>query len=315
MNSSSHLKPSRYEALKWFASKVEWIEKSNRPAFGLGPAYMVCMEDRLGHARRFIEENGIENQVSIIKAFTPDSLNLPELVERGIISSGFIQGRHRETRIREICCSLGHLAATLDSQLAGFDIHVHLEDDNEIHDDRDDIDSLIRCAASFEWQLFYFSYSHADMQRSQRLAEGVYRIVGQLCTNAYAVRSHARDAMLDSWTPINNAVDRYLRDFAQREDLFVLGAARRVLNQDRSVFGSAIGANREFPPPQWSPLFLQKLLARLISITKFGDPRRYGEVISLVDRYRSTGPTTINNSDVALRIWSKISRHRSPPST
>jgi len=121
--------------------------------------------------------------------------------------------------------------------------------------------------------------------------------------------------MLDSWTPINNAVDRYLRDFAQREDLFVLGAARRVLNQDRSVFGSAIGANREFPPPQWSPLFLQKLLARLISITKFGDPRRYGEVISLVDRYRSTGPTTINNSDVALRIWSKISRHRSPPST
>ena len=315
MNSSSHLKPSQYEALKWFASKVEWIEKSNRPAFGLGPAYMVCMEDRLGHARRFIEKNGIEKQVSIIKAFTPDSLNLPELVERGIVSSKFTQGRNRERRIREICCSLGHLAATLDSQLAGFDVHIHLEDDNEICDGRDDIDSLIRSAASFEWQLFYFSYSHADMQRSQRLTEGVYRLVGQHCTNAYAVRSQARDAMLDSWTPINSAVDIYLRDFAQKEDLFVLGAARRVLNQDRSVFGSAIAANREFSSPQWSPLFLQKILSRLISVTKLAGSRGYDEIISLIDRYRSTGPTTIDSSDVALRIWSKISRHRSPPST
>jgi hypothetical protein len=219
MNSLSHLKPSQHEALKWFASKVEWIEKSSRSAFGLGPAYMVCMEDRLGHARRFIEKNGIENQVSIIKAFTPDSLNLPELVERGIISSRFIQGRHRETRIREICCSLGHLAATLDSQLAGLNVHIHLEDDIEIRDDRDDIDSLIRSAASFEWQLFYFSYSHADLQRSQRLAEGVYRIVGQLCTNAYAVRSQARDAMGDRTYKLGSSITsepgRYVKSLGE----------------------------------------------------------------------------------------------------
>ena len=110
---------SNQDALKWLVSRAQWLDRSSDTCFGLAPVYVLCLDERIAHVRQFLENNGIEGRVSIVRAFTPEEVDLQEFIDRGIVDAEFIKGRDRKKRVLELCVSLGHLAIALDSQLTG----------------------------------------------------------------------------------------------------------------------------------------------------------------------------------------------------
>ena len=295
MDSLAAPQSSNQDALKWLASKAQWLDRSSDTCFGLAPVYVLCLDERIAHVRQFLEKNGIEGRVSIVRAFTPEEVDLQEFIDRGIVDAEFIKGRDRKKRVLELCFSLGHLAIALDSQLTGSDGYLCFEDDLEVQDYREPLSLLLKSGSSFAWDLFYFSYCLADTHKSRSVTGDLLQLRGQLCANAYAVRRHACDALLSAWLPIYSPPDIYLRDFAETEDLLVLGAAHRIFNQDRFSIASTFGNGREVPPPKWRPHLRQKLLARARALLNPSDPIGYDKALYEIDQRRGSdcpdGPT------------------------
>jgi len=286
MNLPVKAQAASQETLEWFASKVQWVEHCNETCFGLAPTYVLCLDERIGRVREFLKNNGIENRVSIVRAFTPESLDLEEFIDRGMVDAGFIGGRNRKKRILELCFSLGHLAIALDSYLANSDGYICFEDDIEALDRRETLSMLLGSGSSFAWDLFYFSYCLADAHRSPSLTSDLLRLRGQLCINAFAVRRHARDALVKAWLPIYSPPDTYLRDFAETEEFMVLGATHRIFNQDRFSIASTLEKGREVPAPKWRPSLIQKLRARAKALLNPNDPVGYDRALYKIDQRR-----------------------------
>jgi len=295
VDSLADLQSPNQDALNWLASKAQWFDRCDDNCFGLGSVYVLCLEERIEHARQFLEKNGLQGRVSIIRAFTPENVNPQEFVDRGIVDPDFIKGRDRKKRVLELCFSLGHLAIALDSQLTGSDGYVCFEDDIEVQDRREPLNLLLKSGGSFPWDILYFSYCLANSNKSRSVTDDLLRLRGQLCTNAYAIRGHARDALLSAWLPIYSPPDAYLRDFAETEDLLVLGATHRIFNQDRFSIASTFGQGRNIPAPKWRPHLRQKLLARALALLNPSDPIRYDRALYEMDRRRDCdcpdGPT------------------------
>ena len=103
--------------------------------FGLGPIYIVCLESRLDHVTQFLECNQLQGAVSILRAFTPEDLDIGYLTDKGVVDREFFTKRSAERGFdfemarRELCCFLGHIACWLEARKSGLDSALFLEDD------------------------------------------------------------------------------------------------------------------------------------------------------------------------------------------
>ncbi|MDG2335671.1 MAG: hypothetical protein P8Q97_15740 [Myxococcota bacterium] len=294
------------KSLQWVASRSKWLERPTQESAELGQVYVLCLNDRIDRVRDFLSANRLAGKASILSAFTPEDFSVEELIENEIVAPTPPQGRPMHQWMREICCSLGHMAIANDSERSGSSQYLVFEDDLEPIDQSSEAARLVRAAENIPWDFLYFSYSHADMLESQRHSADFFRLVGHLTTNAFAVRSHTRRDLLRSWLPIGAAIDVHLRDSAKGAGQFVLGAARRIFNQDRSGLSSRISPNRSVPPPKWKPILPQKILAKAHSLIARTGEVGYDETILQIDGVREGRSTPENGVRFFNWTWRLI---------
>jgi GR25 family glycosyltransferase involved in LPS biosynthesis len=296
------------ERFRWLAERCEWIEESNDLCFDFGPVIVLCLDERLDHINRFLDINGIRGHVSILRAFRPESLDLDELADLGLIQKENPDGVGQPLSHREICCALGHIAMYLKSERSEHEVTVLLEDDLVIKNQYEDITTLMGSATAFPWDMLYLSFAYADRKNAVQISEELLRIPGSLTTNAYAIRESARRNILESCFPIRKAADIFLRDLSVQRSLEVLASLTPCFDQDRSFFESSIEANRAISPPRWKPTLPQKILSRAFSLAQGTGGLGYDEGIYRIDRFRSGEIPEAGKSSPLLRSWSILAR-------
>ncbi|MDE0886731.1 MAG: hypothetical protein OSB70_14485 [Myxococcota bacterium] len=301
------------KALQWVASRSKWLDRPKKESAELGQVYVLCLNDRIDRVRDFLSANGLAGKAAVLSAFTPQDFSIEELIASGIVAPDPPQGRPMHQWLREVCCSLGHMAIAIDSERSGSSQYLVFEDDLEPRDQSSEAARLVRAAKNIPWDFLYFSYSHADMLESQKHSADFFRLVGHLTTNAFAVRSHTRRDLIQSWLPIGAAIDVHLRDSTKDSGQFVLGANRRIFNQDRSSVSSQISADRSVAPPKWKPILRQKILARAHSFIARTGEVGYDETILQIDGLREGRPMQQNGVHFFNWTWRLItlwlSRH------
>ena len=283
---------SNHEGFDWLARESRWIEQSSTVHFGVGPIYIICLESRLDHVSEFLKYNQLQGRVSILRAFTPEDLDIDYLMDKGVVGRQFFitraaeRGFDFEMARRELCCFLGHIACWLEAHNSGVDSALFLEDDLTAAADRERANRLMTLAADHSWDLFYFSYCFADQERCRLITKDLVELKGQLCANAYALRPSALRLLLPHVFPIQMASDEYMEQQAEAESLRVLGAREQLFQQDRENIVSSF-ESREFAfLPAWKPSSLQKVLARFYSILTGAGQRGYLQGQYLIDRHR-----------------------------
>ena len=283
---------SNHEGFDWLARESRWIEQSSTVHFGLGPIYIICMESRLNHVSEFLKCNQLQGKVSILRAFTPENLDIDYLMDKGIVDRHFFTKRAAERSFdfemaqRELCCFLGHIACWLEARNSGVNSALFLEDDLTAAADHERANRLMTLAADQSWDLFYFSYCFADQQRSRLITKDLVELKGQLCTNAYALRPSASRLLLRCVFPIQMASDEYMEQQAEAEGLRALGAREELFQQDRENIVSSFESRKFALHPVWKPSNLQKVLARFYSILTGAGQRGYLQGQYLIDRHR-----------------------------
>jgi GR25 family glycosyltransferase involved in LPS biosynthesis len=296
------------ERFRWLIERCEWIEESNDSCFDCGPVIVLCLDERLDHINRFLDVNGIRGHVSILRAFRPESLDLHELADLGLIQKGSADQGGQALSHTEICCALGHIAMYLHSHRSGHEVTVLLEDDLVIQNQHEDIATLMASANTFPWDMLYLSFAYADRKNAVQISEDLLRIPGSLTTNAYAIRDSARRNILESCFPIHKAVDLFLRDLSVEKNLQILASSTPCFDQDRSFFESSIQANRAISPPRWNPTVPQKILSRAFALAQGTGRVGYDEGIHRIDRFRSGEVPETGKSSPLLRSWSFLAR-------
>ena len=296
-------------AADWLEAHSRWIEKSTEANFGLGRVYVVCMESRLEHTRRFLEKNGILGRVSILNAFTPDQVDMKELVDLEILSPHFSQKGGLNRFERAVCCSLSHLACWVDAQRSQAGSALFLEDDLAWADEREGVSNLIELASPHSWDLLYLSYCHATQGTCRVFTDELIELKGQLCTSAYALAPSVMESLLDSAFPIQVIIDMHMRDHAKSKGLVALGASSLLFQQDRSSVQSSFGRERLVSPPAWHPALRQKLISLGYSLLTFSGAAGYDEAIYLIDRRRQ-GQLTEEDRHPVIRVWDTLQHLR-----
>ena len=283
---------SNHEGFDWLARESRWIEQSSTVHFGVGPIYIICMESRLDHVSDFLECNQLQGAVSILRAFTPEDLDIGYLTDKGVVDREFFTKRSAERGFdfemarRELCCFLGHIACWLEAHNSGVDSALFLEDDLTAAADRERANRLMTLAADHSWDLFYFSYCFADQQRSRLITKDLVELKGQLCANAYALRPLVSRLLLRRVFPIQMASDEYMEQQAEVEGLRALGAREQLFEQDRENIVSSFESRRFAFLPAWKPSSLQRVLARFYSILTGSGQQGYLHGQYLIDRHR-----------------------------
>ena len=283
---------SNHEGFDWLARESRWIEQSSTVHFGVGPIYIICMESRLDHVSEFLECNQLQGKVSILRAFTPEDLDIGYLMDKGIVDRHFFTKRAAERGFdfemarRELCCFLGHIACWLEAHNSGVDSALFLEDDLTAAADRERANRLMTLAADHSWDLFYFSYCFADQERCRLITKDLVELKGQLCTNAYVLSPSASRLLLRRVFPIQMASDEYLEQQAESEGLRALGSRDQIFQQDRENVASSFESRKFVLHPVWKPSSLQKVLARFNSILTGAGQQGYRHGQYLIDRHR-----------------------------
>ena len=295
----------------WLARESRWFEKSDEPSYGLGPVYVVCLASRLDHVRKFLEKNGLSGRVSILRAFTPDQVDITQLLDLGVLSPHFRRRVGANKSERSLCCAISHLACWFDAWVSQSGPSLFLEDDVAWEDQSASASALVDSASFHPWELLYFAYSHAKEEKCRVVTPDLIQLRGQLCTNAYALSASALGSLLNSAFPIEMAVDQYMRDHAEAENLTALGAKSLLFVQDRALVESSFGKNRVVPAPIWNPVVVQKLLSRAQSLLTFSGGAGYDETIFLIDRHRHGELNREETRRPVIRAWDVLQRIRS----
>ena len=230
--------------------------------------------------------------MSILRAFTPEDLDIGYLTDKGVVDREFFTKRSAERGFdfemarRELCCFLGHIACWLEARKSGLDSALFLEDDLTAAADHERASRQLALAADHSWDLFYFSYCFADQERCRLITKDLVELKGQLCANAYALRPSALRLLLPHVFPIQMASDEYMEQQAEAEGLRALGAREQLFQQDRENIVSSF-ETREFAfLPAWKPSSLQRVLARFYSILTGAGQKGYLNGQYLIDRHR-----------------------------
>lgn len=296
------------ERFRWLADRCEWIEESNDPCFDFGPVAILCLDERLDHINRFLDVNGIRGHVSILRAFRPESLDLGELADLGMIPKDNAGRVETSLSHAEICCALGHIAISLKSHSLEQPVTVLLEDDLAIANQNKNITSVTKSATAFPWDLLYLSFAYVNRKSTVQISENLLKIQGSLTTNAYAIRDSARHEILQSCFPIRKAADIFLRDLSAQRNLQVLASLHAYFDQDRSFTESSIKSSRRTSPPKWNPTLPQKLLSRAFSLAKGSGGAGYDEGIYRIDQFRSGEIPETEKANPLLRAWCILAR-------
>lgn len=292
----------------WLASHSRWIEKSTESIFGLGRLYVACMESRLDHVRGFLDRNGLLGRASILRAFTPDQVDIQELVDLEILSPHFSRKGGLNKFERSVCCSLSHIACWVDAQRSQTGPVLLMEDDLACVDERESVSNLIRSASAHSWDLLYLSYCHANQATCRAVTDQLIELKGQLCANAYVLTPFAMESLLNSAFPIRVISDVYMRDHAHAEGLVALGSRSLLFRQDRNVVQSSFGKKRVVSSPAWHPAIRQKLISRGHSLLTLSGGPGYDEAIYLIDRHRQGQLSQEESRHPLIRIWDAFER-------
>ncbi|MCH2187941.1 glycosyltransferase family 25 protein [Myxococcota bacterium] len=294
--------------IDWLVRESTWIERSTDRHFDLGPIYIVGLESRLDHIWRFLEQNGLLGQVSILKAFTPEALAMDEAVDLGLVSPDFPQLFGTINCQASLCCAISHIACWLDAERHEVGSCFFLEDDLALVDERDQVSEVVKLALREPWSAFYLSYSHAEEDQCRLINDHLLELKGQLCTNAYALEPSARRDLLNSAFPIFQVVDWYIRTQVERNEWRVIGSRTLLFQQDRATVQSALLQSRQFPAPAWRATTLQKVLAGTYSALTFSGENGYDHAISLIDRQRQGRLSIQETRHPLIRIWKRLDR-------
>ena len=294
--------------IDWFVRESTWIERSTDRHFDLGPIYIVAMESRLDHIRRFLEQNGLQGQVSILKAFTPEALDMDEALDLGLVSPDFPKSAGTPNHQAAFCCTMSHIACWLDAERHEVGSCFFLEDDLALVDERDQVSEVVKAALREPWSAFYLSYSHAEEEQCRLVNDHLLELKGQLCTNAYTLDPLARRELLNSAFPIFKIVDWYIRNQAERNEWRVIGSRTLLFQQARATVQSTLGQTRQFSAPAWRATTLQKVLSGTYSALTFSGENGYDHAISLIDRQRQGRLSVQETRHPLIRIWKQLDR-------